>query len=109
MVEPTESENLEELDRFIEAMESIHAEIQEIIDGKVSVEDSVIRHAPHTLEDVTSDTWDRAYTRSQAAYPVASLHQAKYFTSVGRIDGVGGDRNFVCDCPPMDAFDIEYK
>lgn len=109
MVEPTESENLEELDRFIEAMVSIHAEIQEVIDGKVSVEDSVLRQAPHTVDVVTSDNWDRVYTRAQAAYPVASLRQAKYFTSVGRIDGAGGDRNFVCDCPPMEAFDIEYK
>lgn len=109
MVEPTESENLEELDRFIEAMESIHAEIQEVIDGKISLEASVLRNAPHTVDVVTSDHWDREYTRTQAAYPVASLRGSKYFTSVGRIDGAGGDRNFVCDCPPMEAFDIEYK
>ncbi|MBM7051850.1 MULTISPECIES: aminomethyl-transferring glycine dehydrogenase [unclassified Rothia (in: high G+C Gram-positive bacteria)] len=109
MVEPTESENLEELDRFIEAMESIHAEIQEVIDGKVSVEESVLRNAPHTADVLTADTWNRPYSRTQAAYPVASLRAAKYFTSVGRIDGAGGDRNFVCDCPPLEAFDIEYN
>lgn len=109
MVEPTESEDLAELDRFIEAMETIYAEIQEVIDGKISLENSVLRNAPHTVDVVTSDNWDREYTRAQAAYPVASLRAAKYFTSVGRIDGASGDRNFVCDCPPMEAFDIEYK
>ncbi|MDO4897789.1 MAG: aminomethyl-transferring glycine dehydrogenase [Rothia sp. (in: high G+C Gram-positive bacteria)] len=109
MVEPTESESLAELDRFIEAMEHIHAEIQEVIDGKVSAEESVLRKAPHTALDVTADEWNHPYSRSQAAYPVASLRLNKYFTSVGRIDGAGGDRNFVCDCPPMEAFDLEAK
>lgn len=109
MVEPTESEDLGELDRFIEAMETIYAEIQEVIDGKITVENSVLRNAPHTVDVVTTDNWDREYTRTQAAYPVASLRAAKYFPSVGRIDGASGDRNFVCDCPPMEAFDIEYK
>lgn len=109
MVEPTESESLAELDRFIEAMEQIHAEIQEVIDGAVTVEESVLRNAPHTAEAVTADTWDRAYSRSKAAYPVPALRLNKYFTSVGRIDGAGGDRNFVCECPPMEAFDLEAK
>ena len=107
MVEPTESESLAELDRFIEAMEHIHAEIQEVIDGTVTAEESVLRQAPHTAEVVTADEWDRPYPRSQAAYPVPALRLNKYFTSVGRIDGAGGDRNFVCECPPMEAFDLE--
>lgn len=109
MVEPTESESKEELDRFIEAMETIYDEILEVADGKVAVEDSVLRNAPHTIEVVSSDEWDRAYSRRQAAFPVPGLHAHKYFTSVGRIDGAGGDRHFVCECPPMEAFDIEYK
>lgn len=107
MVEPTESESKEELDRFIEAMETIYDEIIEVAEGKVAVEDSVLRNAPHTVDVVSADEWDRVYTRTQAAFPVPSLRVNKYFTPVGRIDGAGGDRNFVCECPPMEAFDLE--
>lgn len=107
MVEPTESESKEELDRFIEAMETIYDEIIEVAEGKVAVEDSVLRNAPHTVDVVSADEWDRPYSRTQAAFPVPSLRANKYFTSVGRIDGAGGDRNFVCECPPMEAFDLE--
>ena len=109
MMEPTESESKEELDRFIEAMETIYDEILEVADGKVALEDSVLRNAPHTVEVVSADEWDRPYTRTQAAYPVKSLRLNKYFTSVGRIDGAGGDRHFVCECPPMEAFDLEAQ
>ena len=109
MMEPTESESKEELDRFIEAMETIYDEILEVADGKVALEDSVLRNAPHTVEVVSADEWDRPYTRSQAAYPVKSLRLNKYFTPVGRIDGAGGDRHFVCECPPMEAFDLEAQ
>lgn len=107
MVEPTESESKEELDRFIEAMETINDEIIEVAEGKVAVEDSVLRNAPHTVDVVSADEWDRPYSRTRAAFPVPSLRANKYFTSVGRIDGAGGDRNFVCECPPMEAFDLE--
>lgn len=107
MVEPTESESKEELDRFIEAMETIYDEIIEVAEGKVAVEDSALRNAPHTVDVVSADEWDRPYSRTQAAFPVPSLRANKYFTSVGRIDGAGGDRNFVCECPPMEAFDLE--
>ena len=107
MVEPTESEPKEELDRFIEAMETIYDEIIEVAEGKVAVEDSVLRNAPHTVDVVSADEWDRPYSRTKAAFPVPSLRANKYFTSVGRIDGAGGDRNFVCECPPMEAFDLE--
>ena len=107
MVEPTESESKEELDRFIEAMETIYDEIIEVAEGKVAVDDSVLRNAPHTVDVVSADEWDRPYSRTQAAFPVPSLRANKYFTSVGRIDGAGGDRNFVCECPPMEAFDLE--
>lgn len=109
MMEPTESESKEELDRFIEAMETIYDEILEVADGKVALEDSVLRNAPHTVEVVSADEWDRPYTRTQAAYPVKSLRLNKYFTPVGRIDGAGGDRHFVCECPPMEAFDLEAQ
>ena len=109
MMEPTESESKEELDRFIEAMETIYDEILEVADGKVALEDSVLRNAPHTVEVVSADEWDRPYTRTQAAYPVKSLRLNKYFTPVGRIDGAGGDRHFVCECPPMEAFDLEVQ
>ena len=105
MVEPTESEDLGELDRFIEAMRSIRAEIQEIIDGTVSYEDSVMHNAPFTAEAVAADDWEFTFTRQQAAYPVASLRGGKYFPPVRRIDEAYGDRNLVCSCPPPEAFD----
>ncbi|WP_165243255.1 aminomethyl-transferring glycine dehydrogenase [Corynebacterium lizhenjunii] len=105
MVEPTESEDLAELDRFVEAMLSIRAEIQEIIDGKVDYDKSVIHHAPFTAAAVTSDDWDYEFTRQQAAYPVDSLRRAKYFPPVRRLDEAYGDRNLVCSCPPPEAFD----
>lgn len=111
MVEPTESEDKEELDRFIEAMIGIHGEIQEVIDGKVSAEDSVLRHAPFTAYSVTRDDFDEAvsggkFTRTQAAFPVPGLHHTKYFTPVRRIDNAHGDRHLVCSCPPLEAFAI---
>ncbi|HIW95097.1 MAG TPA: aminomethyl-transferring glycine dehydrogenase [Candidatus Corynebacterium gallistercoris] len=112
MVEPTESEDKGELDRFIEAMATIYAEIQEVIDGKVSAEESVLRHAPFTAHSVVRDDFDEAisrgkFTRTQAAFPVAGLLQTKYFPPVRRIDNAYGDRNLVCSCPPLEAFDIE--
>ena len=112
MVEPTESEDKEELDRFIEAMITIHGEIQEIIDGKVTVEESVLRHAPFTAFSVTRDDFEEAvsggkYSRQQAAFPVDGLRHTKYFPPVRRIDNAYGDRNLVCSCPPLEAFAIE--
>src|SRR5680860_435383 len=101
MVEPTESESLVELDRFVIAMLSIRDEIQDVEDGVVAVEDSVLRHAPHTATVVTADVWERVYPRSQAAFPVASLHRDKYWPPIGRIDNAAGDRNPICACPPM--------
>ena len=97
-----------ELDRFIEAMRTIRAEIQEIIDGEVSYEGSVIHHAPFTAESIGSDTWEYAFSREKAAWPVKSLrHSYKYFPPVRRIDEAYGDRNLVCSCPPPEAFDID--
>lgn len=107
MVEPTESEDLAELDRFIQAMQSIRAEIQEIIDGKVAYENSVLAHAPFTAPAIAADEWNYAFTREQAAFPVAGLHDTKYFPAVRRINEAYGDRNLVCSCPSPEAFDLE--
>ncbi|WJY90132.1 aminomethyl-transferring glycine dehydrogenase [Corynebacterium confusum] len=106
MVEPTESEDKGELDRFIKAMRTIRAEIQEIIDGKVAYDDSVIAHAPFTALSVSSNDWDYAFTREQAAWPVDSLRRGKYFAPVRRLDEAYGDRNLVCSCPPPEAFEM---
>lgn len=105
MIEPTESESKEELDRFCDAMISIHAEISEIIEGKADAENNVLKHAPHTAQVVTSDDWDRPYSRQQAAYPMDILRTHKFWPYIGRIDNVYGDRNLVCSCAGMD----EYK
>ena len=107
MVEPTESEDKAELDRFIEAMRSIRAEIQEIIDGRVEYEKSVVHNAPYTAHSVARSEWPYEFSREQAAYPVEGLVHAKYFPPVRRIDEAYGDRNLVCACPPPEAFDIE--
>jgi len=108
MIEPTESEDKGELDRFIEAMRTIRAEIQEIIDGEVAYEDSVIHHAPFTAESVATDNWEYSFGRDKAAWPVKSLlHSYKYFPPVRRLDEAYGDRNLVCSCPPPEAFEID--
>ncbi|MFE7631137.1 aminomethyl-transferring glycine dehydrogenase [Kocuria sp. NPDC057446] len=104
MVEPTESENLAELDRFVAAMRAIHAEMTAVAEGEVELADSVLRHAPHTAEVLTADEWDRVYPRSRAAYPLPELRLAKYWPPVGRVENAAGDRNLVCSCPPIEAF-----
>ncbi len=111
MIEPTESESLRELDRFCDAMIAIKAEIDEVAAGVVSAEDSVLRHAPHTVEVLTTDAWDRSYGRQQAAFPLGagpgSETPDKYFPPVGRIDNAHGDRNLSCSCPPLSAYQID--
>ncbi len=104
MIEPTESEDLGELDRFVDAMIAIRTEITRLALGEWPAEDNPLVHAPHTAEDVTADDWDHAYPRSLAAFPVASLRHTKYWVPVGRIDGVYGDRNVFCSCPPISAY-----
>ncbi|WP_030156146.1 aminomethyl-transferring glycine dehydrogenase [Glycomyces sp. NRRL B-16210] len=103
MVEPTESEDLAELDRFCEAMIAIRAEIEAVAEGAVAVGDSALRAAPHTAAAATGDVWDRAYSRTEAAWP-AGHSTAKYWPPVGRIDNAWGDRNLACTCPPIEAF-----
>ena len=102
MVEPTESEDLRELDRFCGAMIAIKAEIDRVADGEWPAEASPLRFAPHTAEDLVDDTWDRAYPRELAAFPAEGLRVTKYFPPVGRIDAAAGDRNLVCSCPPIE-------
>ncbi|WP_424347446.1 aminomethyl-transferring glycine dehydrogenase [Kocuria sp. CH-021] len=105
MVEPTESEDLAEIDRFITAMTTIREEIEQVARGELTAEESPLRHAPHTAEVVAASDWDRRYSREQGAFPVPELRQDKYFPPVGRIDGAAGDRNLVCSCPAPEAFE----
>ncbi|MGI5188794.1 aminomethyl-transferring glycine dehydrogenase [Promicromonospora sp. CA-289599] len=104
MVEPTESEDLAELDRFIAAMIAIRGEIDAVAAGRWSAEDSPLRGAPHTAASLMTDAWDKQYSRELAAFPVASLRAGKYWPPVRRIDGAKGDRNLVCSCPPVEAY-----
>lgn len=104
MIEPTESESKQELDRFCDAMLAIRAEIAEIENGRVSHEASPLAHAPHTAEDLVSADWDRAYSRETAVYPVETLRDAKYWPPVGRVDNVYGDRNLACSCPSIESY-----
>ncbi|WP_420996134.1 aminomethyl-transferring glycine dehydrogenase [Cupriavidus sp. 30B13] len=104
MIEPTESEALHELDRFIDAMIAIRAEIARVEDGSFDREDNPLKHAPHTAAVITADTWEHKYTRQEAAYPVASLRTQKYWPPVGRADNVYGDRNLFCSCVPMSEY-----
>ena len=103
MVEPTESESLYELDRFIEAMKAIKVEIDMVQQGSWPVEDNPLHHAPHTAAYLLGD-WDHPYTREQAAYPVPRVRDNKYWPTVRRLDGAYGDRNLVCACPPISDF-----
>jgi glycine dehydrogenase len=113
MIEPTESEDIREIHRFIDAMISIRAEIQEVIDGTISIEDSALRHAPHTALSVVNSDWERRYSREKGGYPVdvqgfvpgeSIGSRMKYWPPVSRIDGAHGDRNLVCACTPMDDY-----
>ncbi|WP_136609206.1 aminomethyl-transferring glycine dehydrogenase [Sinomonas albida] len=105
MVEPTESEDLGEIERFIDAMIAIRAEIDQVAHGDFAVADSPLRRAPHTAAALVSSKWERPYTREQGAFPGKTASQDKYFAPVGRIDGAAGDRNLVCACPPLEAFE----
>ena len=107
MIEPTESESLVELDRFIEAMISIRDEINQVVEGTYSIEDSPLRNAPHCAEKVTSDNWQYEYSRSMAAYPVELKGRNKYWPPIGRIDNVYGDKNLMCSCPSMSDYQEE--
>jgi glycine dehydrogenase len=113
MIEPTESEDILEMNRFIDAMIAIRSEIEQIIEGKQKVEDSALRQAPHTIGAIASTNWDRTYSREAGAFPATNTglipgeligSRGKYWPTVGRIDGAFGDRNLVCSCLPMEAY-----
>jgi glycine dehydrogenase len=105
MVEPTESEDLAELDRFCEAMIAIRQEIASVADGTWPKDDNPLANAPHTASSVTADEWEHAYPRSVAGYPAGVDRLSKYWPPVRRIDGAYGDRNLVCSCPSPEAFE----
>ncbi|MBI3400147.1 MAG: aminomethyl-transferring glycine dehydrogenase [Acidobacteria bacterium] len=105
MVEPTESEAKDELDRFCDAMISIRAEIQAVIDGKADRADNVLKNAPHTAGAIASDDWSHPYSREQAAFPLPFVRANKHWPSVGRIDNPYGDRNLMCACPPVEEYE----
>ena len=104
MIEPTESESKAELDRFCDAMISIHGEIQAIIRGELDADNNPLKHAPHTAEAVCGDEWPHGYSRQQAAYPLPWLRQHKFWPAVSRIDNVHGDRNLVCTCDSVESY-----
>ncbi len=104
MIEPTESESKEELDRFCDAMISIHSEIVDIENKKLDATDNPLKNSPHTFKMLTSDKWDHLYSRERAGYPLSYLKEHKYFPVVGRVDNVYGDRNLVCACLPIDSY-----
>lgn len=104
MIEPTESESKNELDRFCDAMIQIRKEIARVEAGQLPADDNPLVNAPHTQADIVSSEWSRAYSREEAAWPVASLKDAKYWPAVNRIDNVYGDRNLICSCPPLDSY-----
>ena len=105
MIEPTESEDLAELDRFVEAMIAIKAEIDRVAAGEWEATDNPLRNAPHTAPMLTADKWDRPYERELAAYPGSVQRTGKYWPPVRRIDGAYGDRNLTCNCPPIAAYE----
>jgi glycine dehydrogenase len=107
MVEPTESESLQELDKFISAFKSIWNEIQEIINGKADKEDNVLRNAPHTVKVLTADEWKHPYDRQKAAFPLKWVVENKFWPAAGRIDDGYGDRNLICTCDPIDTYRME--
>jgi glycine dehydrogenase len=104
MVEPTESESKAELDRFCAAMISIRGEIGQIEAGKLARDDNPLVHAPHTMDVVLAEDWDRPYSREVAALPAAWVLERKFWPAVGRLDNARGDRNLVCSCPPVEAY-----
>jgi glycine dehydrogenase len=107
MIEPTESESQDELDRFCDAMLLIRQEIDEIANGTADPKSNVLVNAPHTVETVTADDWNYPYSREKAAYPLPYLRQGfKFWPAVSRIDNAYGDRNLICTCPPMEAYEV---
>ncbi len=105
MIEPTESESKDELDRFCDALIAIRKEIQAVVDGAADPKDNLLKNAPHTAEEVSADAWSHPYSREQAAYPLPYVRGAKFWPAVSRIDNPYGDRNLICSCPPLEAYE----
>jgi glycine dehydrogenase len=105
MIEPTESESKDELDRFCSALLAIRAEIDEIASGRADIENNVLKNSPHTSEVATADEWTYPYSRSKAVYPLQFVKANKFWPATGRIDNAAGDRNLICSCPPVEAYD----
>jgi glycine dehydrogenase len=104
MIEPTESEPKEELDRFCDAMIAIRGEIEAVVRGEADPKDNVLKNAPHTAAAIAADEWTHPYSRSQAAYPLPFVRAAKYWPPVSRVDNPYGDRNLFCVCPPVEDY-----
>ncbi len=104
MIEPTESEGKEELDRFCDAMLAIRQEIEAVANGSVNKENNMLKNAPHTLEQITADHWEMPYTREVAAFPLPYVRAIKFWPAVGRVNNSHGDRNLICTCPPMEMY-----
>jgi glycine dehydrogenase len=102
MIEPTESEPFNELERFCEAMLAIHAEIQAVAEGRADKTDNPVKMAPHTVTEVCGDAWNHAYARGQAAFPLPGIAADKFWPAVGRVDNTYGDRNLICTCPSVE-------
>lgn len=104
MIEPTESESKEELDKFCEAMISIKKEIDDIANKKADATDNVLKNSPHTAKVLIADEWKHSYSREKAAYPLHWVRENKFWPSVGKIDNAYGDRNLICACPPVESY-----
>ncbi len=104
MIEPTESENLDELDRFCDAMIAIREEINKVKAGEWPLEDNPLVNAPHTQVDISSESWTHSYSREIACFPSTATKEAKYWPTVNRVDNVYGDRNLVCSCPSIENY-----
>jgi len=109
MIEPTESEPKEELDRFCDALIEIRNEIREVEEGKASKENNVLKNAPHTAAIITADAWNKPYSRQKAAYPLPFVKEAKFWPAVSRIDNAYGDRNLVCSCLPVEEYEKQEE
>ncbi|MBT6007523.1 MAG: glycine dehydrogenase (aminomethyl-transferring), partial [Prolixibacteraceae bacterium] len=106
MVEPTESESKQELDRFIDALNLIFEEIKEVETGKADKVDNVLKNAPHTAENVSSDNWEHGYSRQKAAYPLQWIKENKFWVPVGRVDNAWGDRHLICNCGSPEEYEF---
>jgi len=109
MIEPTESEDKGELDRFCDAMLAIRAEIREIESGEVDKKSKVLKRAPHTQANICANEWDRPYSREKAAFPIGYLHQHKFWPTIARVNNTYGDRNLVCTCEPVSSYAAEIN